>query len=177
MNWSPPEGFWPKLYDDLPDGVDHARFRQAVERAVVIYRNEDTDAGETWREINERLRPQAIERLFEAITKLGKPPPAFMFDLPKMRQFAAFQEQFEKFRARERRERLYNNLIVACTEIGGLRLSDSDQGPLVRVFTAIAYCLFPDGGRIKKYVDADRLSGRGVREIIRRHIKRRRQAA
>jgi hypothetical protein len=165
MNWplrwgkatDRPEKFWRSLYADLPTGADHARFCAAVEEAIAIYQREDTGADEIWKAISERLRPQAIEKLFVAIGKLGKkPPPAFVFDLPKLRHFAAFQEQFERKRAQQRRERYYGNLLTACTKAGGLPLSDSDSGPLVRVFRA----LVPE------------LSRRGVRELVRRHKRR-----
>jgi hypothetical protein len=170
MNWPPPESFWSKLYSDLPDGADSAQFRAAIESAVRIYML-DTDDAELWTRINEQLHSKGVEKLFEAVEELKTRPFQSLAAkyLLGLRQMAGFQKQFEQSRAQKRRERFYSNVLVACVDNGGVRLSDSMTGPLARTFKTIVNFIFPSGGH-----DDQGLSDSGVRRAIQREIKRRR---
>jgi hypothetical protein len=166
---------WQTLYDHLPDGADHARFRASVEEAVRIYMW-DSDDAELWERINTLLHGKGVEKLFEEVEKLKRQPFKSLAakTLLSVRHLASFQEQFEQSRAQQRRERLYSNLLRAC-EVGGLNLSNSDEGPLVKVFKLLAGQIVPEAGRQKKRVDDAGLSGSGIRAIVQRELDRRQE--
>jgi hypothetical protein len=130
----------------------------------------DADDAELWARINTQLHSKGVEKLFEAVEELKKRPFQSLAAkyLLGLRQMASFQEQFEQSRAQKRRERFNSNLLVACVDNGGLRLSDSLTGPLARTFKTIVNFIFPSGGH-----DDQGLSEGGVRRIIQREIKRR----
>jgi hypothetical protein len=156
--WCPAPGFWPKVCAELPDGADRSRFKASIKEAFAIYRDEERRAAKNppWAKMIRHFDKVLKEtRRFNSSHRVR---PYVLNDVLRARCHAAFQLRLENELADKRRERLYANLIVACTEIGGLNLSDSVRGPLNRVLQGI--------------LDQKGLSAGGVRRVVQRHIKR-----
>jgi hypothetical protein len=188
MSWPPPESFWPtKLYIELPDGVDHIQFRRAVEAAVAIYKREAPANIPPWEQIVASFdRVLAEARRLNSLwamprRRAGMPCRAVirlyeLEDVQKGRANAAFQLQLECELADKRRERLYDNLIIACAGAGRLPPSASSTGPMTKVLKAILDHVIPHAGHQtgpKKAEGDQSLTASAVKKIIKRHLDRR----
>jgi hypothetical protein len=188
MNWPPPETFWPKLYDELPDDADPVEFRKAVEAAVVIYEREAPDPAHTppWGQIikafdNVLKETRRFNSLYGAAREsVGTPRraairPYVLNDVLKARDHADFQLQLERELEGTRQERLYDNLIVACAGRGRLQLSVSNCGPMTRVLKLILDRVLPSAGHRTgpRKGDGDPgLTEHAVKKIIKRYLNR-----
>jgi hypothetical protein len=160
--WCPAPGFWPKVCAELPGGVDRKRFCHAVEQAVDIYLGE-AESAPPWPEII-----KSFDRVLGAAHRFNSQHGTGyrLNDVGAARQHAAFQLQLAQEKAKTRRERLYDNLIIACAGVGELQPSDSNRGPMTRTLKVILDAVLPDAGR------RGGVTARGVRDIIRRHLDR-----
>ena len=169
MKWLFSDSDWQKIVENLPAGADRAQFCAAVTRAVEMYQREGLPDAEVWAQIARLLKGKSLEKVFETIEQLKRCKPSLPAKyLLALRQNVDFQAQYEDGQKQQCIERFYHNVIVACISYGGLKLSNSDKGPLARVLELIFNAVLPAGKP---------LTPRGIREIVHREIERRREEA
>jgi hypothetical protein len=185
---------WQRLYDELPDDTNHDEFRTAIEAAIMFYEHEAPDPNAPpWKQIVESFEAmlaevRRINSLYGAVRAgwavrgvVGTPPraafrPYVLNDVLKARAHAAFQLQLECELADKRRERLYANLIAACSRVGGRRPSNSLKGPMTRVLKIILDQVLPHAGHQsgpRKAEGDDSLTASAIKKIVKRHTDRR----
>jgi hypothetical protein len=164
MSWPPSEQEWHKIMSDLPAGADPLAFRSAVDWAVQRYQTDDNSDRGRWQRIAKLVRSKAVAALCREIGQLEHWPS----DLAResMAQWVKGLDAVTGIadvnvaataREGERRERLYENLLICCAGPGALPLSDSASGPTNRVMQGLLAQIVPDPP-----------GARGVQSIIRR---------
>jgi hypothetical protein len=167
--WPPLADEWQDILAEIP-ADKHAAVQARIEEAVKNY-DECLPRHACWLGLRDKLSSTTVTDLCELLVQTAAADPQnpardqllhLAEEIDQVRRRAGDNEKLYRPGGHGRRQRLYTWLLIAWDRDGGMGLSDSAEGPLVRFFD-----------QITGLIDEQPISGETVRGIVDREKKRR----
>jgi hypothetical protein len=169
MSWPPREQEWYEILRDLPPDADRVAVRVAIEAAVRVYvetADRDQAHHDLWEHFENIGGRQNFQKLLELVGQLSTPDPiaqTLIDGVNLLRQSYSIADiEGAIYLPTNRHEQFLASLSLAWTGPGKGELPKSESGP----FVDFMY-------RITELVQRNPLEGSGVKEFVRRELKRR----